>query len=167
MEIDRFLTFRYLSWIAVIASVFGALLMFLWGVIKTIRAYLAFAERLATPLNEYSPAVNKSIALIVQSIDAFMIGIVFIVFSYGIKTLFIRKIDVPEDSTFGRMRITNIKQLKVLLGEMIIIVLFVKFLEVILLNVQELDFTVLVIPVGIVLLALALKFLGLEENQKN
>ena len=166
MEYDRFFAFRYLSWIAVVASAFGAVLMFFWGVVKTIRAYIAFVDRFSTPLDEYSPAVNESIALIVQSIDAFMIGIVFIIFSYGVMTLFIRKIGVPENSALARMQITSIGQLKSLLGEMIIIVLFVKFLEVILLNVNELDLNILVIPVGIVLLALALKFLDLKGDRK-
>ena len=141
--------------------------MFAWGVVKTIRAYIAFIDRFDTPLDEYSPAVNESIALIVQSIDAFMIGIVFIIFSYGVMTLFIRKIGVPENSALARMQITSIAQLKALLGEMIIIVLFVKFLEVILLNINELDLNILVIPIGILLLALALKFLDLEHNQPN
>jgi hypothetical protein len=50
---------------------------------------------------------------------------------------------------------------------MIVIILFVKFLEIILLSPKELTFEMLVLPVGIALLALALKFLDLGQKDRN
>ena len=159
MQKDRFLTYRYLSYVAAITSVFGAALMFLVGVTKTVEAYANFLRQLATPLVNEPVATNKSIALLIQSIDSFLIGMVFLVFAYGVTTLFIRSIDLPEANVLRWVRIDNINHLKIVLGEMIIIVLFVNFLEIILLSGANLEFEMLVLPVGIVLMALALKFL--------
>ncbi len=140
--------------------------MFVLGVVKTFKAFAIFLGQLANPLNDDPEVINKSIAFLVQSIDAFLIGMIFIVFSYGVTTLFIMKIELPESSVFGWARITDIKQLKAILGEMIVIILFVKFLELILLSAKDITFEMLVLPVGIVLLALALKFLDLEHKEK-
>lgn len=164
---DRSFPFRILLVVAVAASMFGAVLMFLLGVKKTILAYGIFLGHLTAPLKNGAKADNASIALLIQSIDAFMIGMVFIIFAYGITTLFIRRIQVPKDNVFSWVRITNINQLKVIVGEMIVIILFVKFLEVILLSAKDLAFEMLVIPVGVALLALALKFLGLDHKEKD
>lgn len=164
---DSFLVFRCMSYVAVVTSVFGAALMFILAVTKTVRAYLSFLNDPPTLLGDESTVFNKSVALVVQSIDAFMIGMVFMMFAYGVATLFIRRIELPEGHVFRWIRIGSMNHLKVILGEMIIIVLFVKFLEVILLNASDLTFEMLVLPVGIVLLALALKFLDLGKAQKD
>ena len=60
-------------------------------------------------------------------------------------------------------KITNVNQLKLILGELIVVVLFVKFLEIVLLNSKELALENLILPVGIVLLALGLKLLDLKH----
>ena len=164
---DRFLTYRYMSFVAVVTSIFGAGLMFILAVMKTIKAYIAFLRDPAALMEQKSTVFNESVALVVQSIDAFMIGMVFMMFAYGVATLFISKIELPEGHVFRWVKIGSMNHLKVILGEMIIIVLFVKFLEVILLNASELTFEMLVLPVGIVLLALALKFLDLGREQKD
>lgn len=163
---NRFAPFRYLSFVAVITSGLGAALMFALAVLKTVKAYVAFLGEPPALMADQSVVFNRAIALVVQSIDAFMIGMVFMMFSYGVTTLFIKKIELPESDVLSWVRVTNINHLKVILGEMIIIVLFVKFLEIILLSATELTFEMLVLPVGIVLLALALKFLGLAEENK-
>ncbi len=166
MQKEQFITYRYLSYVAVIATAAAAVLVFLIGVMKTIEAYATFLRQLSTPLVNEPAAVNKSIALLVQSIDLFLIGMVFMVFSYGVTTLFIKKIELPESNVLNWVRMDNINHLKVVLGEMIIIVLFVNFLEIVLLNAADLTFEMLALPVGIVLLALALKFLDLSGEKR-
>jgi len=164
---DQSLPFRIILVVAVAASMFGAILMFLLGVKRTIMAYGIFLGHLTSPLKDSVTADSQSIALLIQSIDAFMIGMVFIIFAYGMTTLFIKKVHVPKDNVFSWVQITNINQLKVIVGEMIVIILFVKFLEIILLSPKELTFEMLVLPVGIALLALALKFLDLGHKDRN
>ena len=164
---DHFLYFRYMSYVAVVTSVFGAGLMFFLAVVKTIKAYVAVLHDPDALMQEKSTVFNESVALVVQSIDAFMIGMVFMMFAYGVATLFIKKVELPEGHVFRWVKIGSMNHLKVILGEMIIIVLFVKFLEVILLNDSDLTFEILVLPVGIVLLALALKFLDLDRTHQD
>lgn len=161
---DRSLFFRVILIAAVVASMLGAILMVLLGVKKTIFAFSIFLQNLATPLKDSITADNASIALLIQSIDAFLIGMVFIIFAYGTTTLFIKKVHIPKGNAFNWVTITNINQLKLIVGEMIVIILFVKFLELILLSAKDLRFEMLVLPVGIVLLALALKFLDLDRK---
>ena len=161
---DRFLVYRYMSYVAVVTSLFGAALMFLLGVTKTVRAYITFLSQFDDPLEHYPQSVDQAIALLVQAIDSFLIGMVFIIFSYGVTTLFVRRIELPEGSVFSWVRITNIKNLKVILGELIVIILSVKFLEVVLLNAAEFSYEMLVLPVGVVLLALALKLLTTDRK---
>jgi uncharacterized membrane protein YqhA len=52
--------------------------------------------------------------------------------------------------------------LKNTLAEIIIVILFVKFLEVALLNLDNLTWNLFVLPGSILLLSLSLKFLGLR-----
>jgi hypothetical protein len=52
------------------------------------------------------------------------------------------------------------------LGEVIVIILFVKFLEIIFINVNNLTWEILILPISILLLALSLKFLGLGREEK-
>jgi len=51
------------------------------------------------------------------------------------------------------------------LGEVIVIILFVKFLEMILINLNNLSWEILILPISILLLALALKFLDLNDKK--
>jgi uncharacterized membrane protein YqhA len=58
----------------------------------------------------------------------------------------------------------NISALKSVLAEVIIIILFVKFLEVALSNLHKLTWEILALPIAILLLSLALKLLDLKER---
>lgn len=156
---------RYVSAVVVIASLLGSVLMIVIGVTKTIRAYYSYYQSYAgdIPAGDQMQ-VNQAIAFLIQSIDSFMVGLVLIIFSFGVYTLFIKKIELAEDSVFQWIQIRGINRLKSIIGEMIVIILFVKFLEIILLSAADLSFEMLVLPVGIILLALALKFMELKAG---
>ncbi|NMS24028.1 YqhA family protein, partial [Vibrio parahaemolyticus] len=55
--------------------------------------------------------------------------------------------------------------LKNILAEVIIVILFVKFLELVLINFDSLDWTILTLPISILVLSLGLKFLGLGATK--
>lgn len=155
---------RYVSLIAVIASGLGSVLMFLIGAIKVFSAYNTYfgAEYLDTTLpNE---AANVAITFLIQAVDSFLIGLVFMIFSGGIYNLYVRHIDsdIPEVTSW--IRINNIGQLKSILAELVIIILFVKFLEGALkFSLNDLKWEMLVLPAGIMMLAIALKLLSLNK----
>jgi len=53
------------------------------------------------------------------------------------------------------------------LAEVIVIILFVKFLEVVFVNIDNLKWEIVILPISIVLLALGLKFLSLNKEESN
>lgn len=156
---------RAVGLIAVISSAFGALLMAVIGATKTIKALTSFIPEGFSNTTETSSEANASIALIAQAIDAFLIALVLVIFGAGIYRLFVRRIpavedDVGEDVT----KIRSIGQLKNILAELVIIILFVKFLEIGLNSSEQLDWSMLVLPAGTLLLAAALKLLDLKSS---
>ena len=62
------------------------------------------------------------------------------------------------------IKIRSIGDLKNVLAEVIVVILFVKFLEVALLNLEKMEWDLLVLPGSILLLAIALKFLDLKHD---
>ncbi len=87
------------------------------------------------------------------------------IFAYGIFTLFIsNKKDIKDNGVLQWIAISNIGHLKNILAELIIIILFVIFLEVIIENINNLKWEFLIIPISVLLLALGLKYLKLENK---
>ncbi len=109
-------------------------------------------------------STDNATIYIMKSLDTFLIALALFIFAYGIFTLFISKRNDNDNGTLKWINIPNIGHLKNILSEVIIIILFVLFLEVIIENIHNLKWEFLIIPVSILLLALALKFLKLDES---
>lgn len=159
-------SFRHLSWIAIICSILGALQMFLIGALKT---YYAITSMWTTRSGHESLAHLKAPDLattyLIKSLDAFLIAFVLLIFAYGVYWLFISDKNRSEESNvLSWIRMPNISVLKNVLAEVIIIILFVKFLEVALSNLHTLTWEILALPIAILLLSLALKLLDLKER---
>ena len=154
---------RYISLIAVIASGLGSMLMFLIGAIKTGRAYLAyFSGGIA-----YQPDTSAiyAITYMIQAIDVFLIGLVLMIFSGGIYNLFIRRMDSDATAVNSWVKVTSITQLKRILVELVLVILFVKTLEgALAIEPGGYQWENLVLPLGILMLALALKFMDLGKQ---
>jgi len=100
-----------------------------------------------------------------KSLDTFLIALALFIFAYGIFTLFIsNKNDVESNGVLKWINIPSIGHLKNILAEVIIIILFVIFLEVIVENINNLKWEFLIIPISVLLLALGLKFLKLDKD---
>jgi len=151
---------RYISIIAVLCSLFGTVLMFLIGIYRTYRAFAYFFnfDTVSSTLGRERLGALATGAII-KSVDAFLIGLVLLIFAYGIYTLFIREVELEERATAHWLEISSITRLKTLLAEVIIIILFVKFLNVVIINIEELTWEILILPASICLLALSIKFL--------
>ena len=151
---------RYISIIAVFCSLFGSVLMFLIGIYRTYRAFAYFfnVEPVSSGLGRERLG-SLATGAIIKSVDAFLIGLVLLILAYGVYTLFIRKIELEEKVAFRWLEIKSITNLKTLLAEVIIIILFVKFLNVVIMNIEELTWEILILPASILLPALGLKFL--------
>ena len=117
---------RFIVIIAVILSIFSSISLFLLGGWDIIQATI-FNNPL---LNENVNNSNELLFKIISSIDLFLIGIVLLIFGFGVYELFISEIDFAKgkfaDST---LKINSLDQLKNKIIKVIIIVLIVKFFE--------------------------------------
>jgi uncharacterized membrane protein YqhA len=158
---------RYLALIVVVFSLLDALLMFLNGAWKSIKAFQAFflAKPLVTNAPDHLDLADQAMVAVLQSMDAFLIGLVLLIFSFGVYNLFIAEIKPPKTLAGAPWaRITSIERLKQVLVEVIIVVLAVLFLWELLLLEEDATWNVLVVPIGIVLLAAALKLVDWRRS---
>ena len=117
---------RFIVIIAVVLSIISSISLFLiggWDIIQAIIYY--------NPIfNENIISNNDLLFKIISSIDLFLIGIVLLIFGFGVYELFISEIDFAKgkfaDST---LKINSLDQLKNKIIKVIIIVLIVKFFE--------------------------------------
>lgn len=138
------------------------------GVIETLLAFeYAFFSENYIELEESGSEVVKAADLvtsyIIKAMDSFLIALVLMIFSYGVYLLFINSTSNSEARFFKWLDIPDISHLKNTLAEVIVVILFVKFLEIVLLNLGNLTWEMLILPVSILLLALSLKFLALRH----
>lgn len=159
-QIDRI---RYISLIAVLASALGSLLMFLVGANKVWLAYSAYAASLLEGMPP-GEAGNLAIAFVVQAIDAFLIALVLLIFGLGVYSLFVHELKADRPETRSWTGIRSISQLKTILAELVIIILMVKFLESALRSTGSYEWELLLLPAGVLMLAGAVKLLGLKDG---
>ena len=160
-----FFALRYIIFIIVIGTFMGAGLMILLGVSETWEAFMVFFsnEPLAEKFGDISHAEAAALTM-VGSIDDYLFGLVLIIFSYGIYILYLHDYSKTTNTEMPSwLIIKDIEQLKKTLAQVIVIILFVKFLETVLTT--DLVWENLIIPISIALLAIGLKFL-FEENPK-
>ena len=166
-----FYLFRYVSWIAIVSSLCGSILMFIVGASKTYYAFhYAFARKFFRSIPEdkfaslETPAEVATVYL-VKSIDSFLIALVLFIFAYGVYWIFIAEGDQSgREDPLKSIRVSSIGHLKNILAEVIVIILFVLFLEVELIHAFSPRWEILILPISILLLSLSLKFLDLRHD---
>jgi uncharacterized membrane protein YqhA len=168
------LVFRlhYVAVLAVIAPFFGAALMLLLGTKDTIEAYLLFFG-----VEEPDGAVEAGEAAMIKlvaSIDHFLFAAILMIFAIGLYALFFRSSSHTEDKDSHQKalswnHIKNMGGMDEMLLKVIIMLLAVTFLEFLLASgIDTLSWTVLVVPLTIIALAIGLKWMSAasEEEQK-
>mgnify|MGYP003113603978 FL=1 len=160
-----FYIFRYISLIAIVCSLIGSLLLFFIGSWKTFNAIRIIFFGYIPKGSEHLHSIDNATIYLMKSLDTFLIALALFIFAYGIFTLFIsNKNDVESNGVLKWINIPSIGHLKNILAEVIIIILFVIFLEVIVENINNLKWEFLIIPISVLLLALGLKFLKLDKD---
>lgn len=163
-----FYAFRYISWIAILFSLLGSLLLFIVGALKTLNAFRVFFLGYIPKGKEHLHTVDIGITYLIKSLDTFLIALILFIFAHGIFTLFIsNKTSTKNNGVLNWIQTPNIGHLKNVLGEVIVIILFVKFLEVVFVNIDHLDWNLLILPISIVLMAVGLKVLKLNKGETN
>tara|TARA_E500000331_G_scaffold179960_1_gene173311 strand:- start:153 stop:650 length:498 start_codon:yes stop_codon:yes gene_type:complete len=117
---------RFVVIIAVVLSIISSISLFFIGGWDIIQATI-----FNNPLfNENINNSNDLLFKIISSIDLFLIGIVLLIFGFGVYELFISEIDFAKDKfADSTLKINNLDQLKNKIIKVIIIVLIVKFFE--------------------------------------
>jgi uncharacterized membrane protein YqhA len=138
----------------------GSLLMFLQGGFYLHEAW----HTLMTPGLEASE--RQVTVPVLEAVDAFLFGIVLVIFAYGIAIGFV--FTLPED--FGRslpnwMKIEGVSQLKGILSEVVVVVLIVIFARVVVEANGRFEWSMLVLPLSILLIAVGLRMIELAGGK--
>ena len=116
---------RFIVILSVVFSILASITLFLlgsWEILQSI-----FYEN---PIFNANYSYNDLLFTIISSIDTFLIGIVLLIFGFGIYELFISEIDFAKDKfAQSTLKINNLDQLKNKIIKVVIIVLIVKFLK--------------------------------------
>ena len=116
---------RFIVIFSVVFSILASITLFLLGSWE-ISQSIFYENPIFNP--EYS--YNDLLFTIISSIDTFLIGIVLLIFGFGIYELFISEIDFAKDKfSQSTLKINNLDQLKNKIIKVVIIVLIVKFFE--------------------------------------
>jgi uncharacterized membrane protein YqhA len=146
---------RLLVFIAVISSLISSFVLFTVGFYEVIHLLISFLGHYT-----YEEFYKKLLAVVIASVDLFLIATFLLVFAFGLYELFISKIDPAEENPQGIkvLVIKNLEDLKEKLGRLVIMVLIVAFFK----QVLHMDFKepldILYIAVGILFVSLALYF---------
>ena len=117
---------RYITILAVILSIIAAFTLIILGSWDIIEAVIFY-----NPLfDEFISNNNELLFKIISAIDLFLIGIVLLIFGFGIYELFVSEIDFANAKfTESTLKIRDLDQLKNKIIKVVIIVLIVKFFE--------------------------------------
>ena len=117
---------RYITILAVILSIIAAFTLIILGGWDIIEAVIFY-----NPLFDESISNNNDLLFkIISAIDLFLIGIVLLIFGFGIYELFVSEIDFANAKfTESTLKIRDLDQLKNKIIKVVIIVLIVKFFE--------------------------------------
>ena len=153
---------RFVSLIAVIASGLGSILMFFIGAIKTWRAYMAYFGGNGY---ESDASAKQTIIYMIQALDIFLIGLVLMIFAGAIYSLFIHIEESASAATKSWVKVRSIAELKRILVELVLVILFVRTLEGALgIEPDAYVWENLVLPLGVLMLALAYKLMGYKNQ---
>lgn len=161
---------RIFTIIAVVSSLAASILMFFLGLYNV---YEAFRYGLSAEPTEEAPFGTSAVISVIESLDRFLIAIVLLYFAYGVYSLFIHPKEGEEELSLpAGLRIRQIGQLKQVVAEVIIVILFVLFLRVALETFRgphiEMSLpriaTFLLLPLSTMLLAIALRLVELHPK---
>ncbi len=97
---------------------------------------------------------------LIESVDAFLFALVLLIFAFGIYQIFITKHPIDASGCAHTwMNISNLAELKVILVEVIIVILCVFFLKITFMHHDEASWSLLILPVSILLLSASLLIL--------
>jgi uncharacterized membrane protein YqhA len=145
---------RYVSVIAVIFGAVGAVLMFVIGAVTTVDSVVTYFGGHGDAAFSSDAALAATVE-IVSALDQFLLGLVLLVFAFGVYSLWIVADTAESESRIHApewIKVTSVTDLKVQLLEVVAVLLAVLFLKGVLSNPQT-AWSDLVVPIAVVLFA--------------
>ncbi len=156
--VQYLLPLRFLLLVASVGALAGAAIMFWLACVKLEHGAVVLWER-------GSGAASEIAAAVMGATDAFLFGIVLIIFAFAITFGFVIH---PDEETRERlpewMHVQGVKELKHTLVEAIVVYLVVDFATDVAAGEGPLEWKALVKPASIVLIAVALRFMGAAHH---
>lgn len=156
MLFDHLLKFRYLAVVMVIIALLDAIAYLVLGIRIAFHAYAHLLDEATSASAENRPGLE-----LLHSLDFVFVSLVLVVLGLGIAKLFLLP---PTSKSYAELpvwlRIERISELKVLLWETILTTLLIAGLSQLVVGLfSRLDWTILIMPVAILILALSLFFM--------
>jgi uncharacterized membrane protein YqhA len=148
---------RFIVLLGVIFGALSAIVLFIAGSIEIYHILVEFVQP-----SEHLISHEQILVGIIGAVDFYLIGLVLIIFSFGIYELFISDIDIARiEGGFGSLLdIENLDDLKNKIIKVIIMVLIVTFFQ----RILSMEFTtsldMLAMAVSICLICIGVYFLG-------
>jgi len=153
----KLLGIRYIIILAVCILLVNSVFFIVGGTIMSVQGYTEYIQNGFVPSATYQPGL-----LVLKGLDAFMLAIIFMIFGLGIARLFLFN-NAPDDQIPSWLRFHEMKGLKVLLWETILVTLVIYCLQILLTH-KEMVLELLILPVAILLLTIALFFMRWREQ---
>lgn len=117
---------RFFVIIPVIFGLFSSFRFFMLGTVNIIAGF-RFDFDLSDPEGEIT---NKIISYIISGIDYYLVGIVLLIFSFGVYELFISEIDIRFQGEKSQiLKVTSLEELKSKLVQVIVVALIVSLFK--------------------------------------
>ena len=117
---------RFVVFFAVLFSIIASIALFIFGSYEIVMAIIH--QNPFTTIHEEGHA--NLLVQFIGAVDLYLIGVVLLIFGFGIYELFISKIDVAQNDTkITILEIKNLDELKNKIIKVIIMVLIVTFFE--------------------------------------
>jgi uncharacterized membrane protein YqhA len=162
--LNFYLGLRTVMLIGSVGALLGSLLMFFQGGLYLYEAWHTLMSPHAEVVSERAATVP-----VLEAVDAFLFGIVLVIFSYGIAIGFV--FNLPDDyvrTLPAWMRIEGVSQLKGILSEVVIVVLIVIFARIVVGTVdsgKSFEWSMIVLPASILMIAVALRMIELAGGK--
>ena len=153
-----FLPLRLIMLLAAFGALVGALLMFGLGCFKLLEAFAAVGGG--------AGAVRAVTGAVFAAVDAYLFGIVLVIFAYAIAFGFVFDVAPEQRARLPAwMRVGGISELKHTLVEVILVYLVVEFATDVAQAEEHVSWEALVMPIAILLIAAALRCLPVGHRE--
>lgn len=147
-----FFKLRYFLMFPVVIAFLGSLVMFGVGVYETLVAAKVFVG---------GHFGGKGVTLpLIKALDAFLIGIILVIFSFGVYDFFVSELEPAEEAGVRPdwLKFETVGELKNKIIEVVLVILAILFFEQMKANAESFDSPelYLIVPVGTAILAVSL-----------